>query len=167
MNPGTRLLNVIAGLSVLAWSLPAAVIAQGAYSQPTQSQHVPEGGKSTANDENKAKEIVDKLYGAAKADLAGHHYAEAVKAYEEALRVLEQLYGTRDPRLVEALNGIVQTRMAWDNYIAITGASGNPGLSAAVKAQERIVKIYEQEGTDPKARIAATIDLGDVLHVHQ
>src|SRR4029450_1195862 len=92
----------------------------------------------SGSDEQKAKEVVGKLYVAAQADLAGHHYGEAAKAYEEALRVLEQLYGSHDEHLIDALNGIVQTRMAWDNYIALTGSSSSASVPIAVRAQERI-----------------------------
>jgi hypothetical protein len=151
----------IAAFATVTVSLPAVVIAQDSYQQPTQTQRTPEHGKSSA-DEEKAKEVVGKLYAAAQADLAGHHYGEAAKAYEEALRLLEQLYGSHDEHLIDALNGIVQTRMAWDNFIVLTGSASNANVPLAVRAQERIVKIDEQDGADSKTRIAATIDLGDV-----
>jgi len=161
MNSSVILCGVSAGFAILA-VVSGDAFAQTTYQTPSTTTQPQREHGNTSADDAKAKEIVDKLYSAAQADLAGHHYGEAAKAYDEAVRVLEKLYGANDARLVPALNGVIQTRMAWDNYIAVTGASNSAGLSNVVKAQEHIVKIDEQEGVDPKARIAATIDLGDV-----
>jgi len=153
-------LRGLIGASVLALAQGPAY-AQGTYSTPS-TPRIREHGKSAA-DEKKAQEVVAQLIAQAKAGVASHRYADAAKAADKALEVSEQLYGTRDPRLVDALSSVVYTRMSWDSYAASTGAKPPSGLSNAVKAQERVAKIYgDSDGIDPKARVAALVDLGDV-----
>lgn len=136
-------------------------LAQGTYSTPPSTPRTQERGR-TSSDEKKAQEVVAQLIAQAKAGVASHRYADAAKAADKAVEVSEQLYGARDPRLVDALGSVVYTRMSWDSYAAATGAKPPSGLNNAVKAQERIAKIYGDSDVDPKARVAALVDLGDV-----
>jgi hypothetical protein len=160
VNARGRVCKFVAAVCLLAAAPPEGTLAQG-YQRP-QTQRVPQQSVSPA-DARKAQEVVAKLFEVAQAALASHRYAEATEAYEEALGVLETLYGAADERLVEALGGIVYARMSWDSYAALTGTRAPSKLDAAVEAQERIVKI-RHAGADaaPAARVGAMIDLGDV-----
>jgi len=161
MEVRLHLPTLIAAACVIA-SIPLhPVLAQGTYSTPSTPRMQDRG--TSAADEKKAQAVVGQLIGQAKADVAGHRYAEATKAAENALKVSEQLYGSRDPRLVDALSTVVYTRLSWDNYAASTGAKAPSGLNNAVKAQERIAKIHgDGSDLDPKTRVGALVDLGDV-----
>jgi hypothetical protein len=165
MNTRARLVALIAGFAIVA-ALPQVSFAQGAYQRPSTPQRVPTGSstsssKKTSGDEKKAEDVYAKLLSAAQDDVTNHQYADGVKAYEQAVNVGESLYGTQDARLVPALSGIVYAQMSWDNYAAMAG--GRKGdVGDAVEAQERVAKIYDSDGADPKARVSSMIDLGDV-----
>ena len=161
MEVRVHLPTLIATVCVIAIVPLRPLLAQGTYSTPSTPRMQDRG--TTAADEKKAQAIVGQLIGQAKADVASHRYAEATKAAENALKVSEQLYGSRDPRLVDALSTVVYTRLSWDNYAASTGAKAPSGLNNAVKAQERIAKIHgDGSDLDPKTRVGALVDLGDV-----
>ena len=114
------------------------------------------------SEQKKAETFVAKLFARAQTATTQNDYQTALKAYEDALETLEEAYGGDDPRIAEALHGIVTTRVSWDNYSAQYGFGMRAGLRAAVQAQERIVTIYDTAtGLDPASRVAALIDLGD------
>jgi tetratricopeptide (TPR) repeat protein len=163
MNTRAALAGMIAALAVAAMATAQVAHAQGAYQRPTP-QRVPSGTSSntrTSGDVKKAEEVYAQLLRAAQDDVANRHYAEGAKAYEQAVEVGESLYGKDDPRLVPALSGIVYAQMSWDSYAAMAG--GKKGdVGDAVRAQERVVKIYGDDGTDAKTRVSSMIDLGDV-----
>jgi hypothetical protein len=165
MNTRARLAALIAGVTIVT-ATPHVSLAQGAYQRPATPQRVPTGSststsKKMSGDEQKAEEVYAKLLSAAQDDITNHQYADGVKAYEQAVNVGESLYGTHDARLVPALSGIVYAQMSWDTYAAMAG--GKKGdVGEAVKAQERVVKIYDSDGVDPKERVSSMIDLGDV-----
>ena len=113
-------------------------------------------------EQKKAETFVAKLFARARSAVASNDFASASTAYEDALKVLEDAYGPEHDRIAEALRGIVNTRVSWDNYSAQYGFGQRAGLAIAVKAQERIVSIYDgREDIDPYERVAALVDLGD------
>jgi hypothetical protein len=127
----------------------------------TPYHRMPESDSLT-QEQQKAETFVAKLFGRARTAAASNDYATAATAYDDALKVLEDAYGTDNPRITEALHGIVNTRISWDNYAAQYGFGMRAGLPVAVKAQERIVQIYDgRDDVDPYERVAALVDLGD------
>jgi hypothetical protein len=117
---------------------------------------------SLTEDQKRAETFVAKLFERAHTAAAANDYATAATAYDDALKVLEDAYGADNERITEALHGIVNTRISWDNYAAQYGFGMRAGLPIAVKAQERIVQIYDnRDDIDPYERVAALVDLGD------
>lgn len=160
MQTRTRTRALLAGLAIVVAAAPQAANTQGAYQRPSAQPRVPTG-RNTSDDEKKAEAVFTQLLSAGQEGVKNGQFADAEKAYEEALRVGESLYGAHDPRIAPALSGIVYTQMSWDNYAAMAGGrKGNIG--DAVKAQERVVKIYDNDDVDAKTRVGSIIDLGDV-----
>jgi hypothetical protein len=148
---------LIAALSATA-AVPVVVLAEAA----TTPYHRMADSASLTEEQKKAETFVAKLFGRARTALAANDYATAATAYDDALKALEEAYGPDNERVTEALHGIVNTRISWDNYAAQYGFGMKAGLPIAVKAQERIVQIYEgRDDVDPYERVAALVDLGD------
>jgi len=153
------LLALIAGACAVTLRVEATATEPAAV--PTPYHRVPDRDNLTP-DQKKAETFVAKLFARARTAAASNDYATASTAYEDALKVLEEAYGPDNDRITEALRGIVNTRVSWDNYSAQYGFGQRAGLVVAVKAQERIVSIYEgREDIDPYERVAALVDLGD------
>ena len=164
MNTRARLAALIAGLAIVVAVVPQAASAQGAYQRPSTPQRVPSGtstNQKASGDEKKAEAVFTQLLSTGQDDVTNHQFADGVQAYEQAVKVGESLYGAHDARLVPALSGIVYAQMSWDTYASMAG--GKKGdVDDAVKAQERVVKIYDDDGVDAKTRVGSMIDLGDV-----
>ena len=164
MNTCARIAVLIAGLAIVVAAAPQAAFAQGAYQRPATPQRVPSGTSTNqkgSGDEKKAQAVFSQLLNAGQDDVTNHQFADGVKAYEQAVQVGESLYGQHDARIVPALSGIVYAQMSWDTYATLAG--GKKGdIGDAVKAQERVVKIYDDDGVDAKTRVGSVIDLGDV-----
>jgi hypothetical protein len=164
MSTRARLACIAVTFAVATMASAQVALAQGAYQRPSTPQRVPSASTPnarTTGDAKKAEEVYAQLLSAAQDDVANRHYADGVKAYEQAVEVGESLYGKDDPRLVPALSGIVYAQMSWDSFAAMAG--GKKGdIGEAVRAQERVVKIYGDDDTDAKTRVASMIDLGDV-----
>ena len=158
MRARSRLISFIAVLCATTISTAWSVTDPGAI---RPYHRVPDRDELT-QDQKKAETFVAKLFGRARTAIAQNDFAAAAQAYDDALRVLEEAYGPDHERITEALHGIVNTRVSWDNWAAQYGFGMRAGLATAVKAQERIVQIYEgREDIDPYERVAALVDLGD------
>jgi hypothetical protein len=158
MRAPSRLPVLIAALCAMAvpaaWSVTDQPAVRPYHRMPDRDQLTPE--------QKKAETFVAKLFARARAATAQNDYAKAAQAYDDALRVLEEAYGPDNERITEALHGIVNTRVSWDNWQSQYGFGMRAGLQIAVKAQERIVQIYEgRDDIDPYERVAALVDLGD------
>jgi len=140
---------------------PGSTHAEPVTATTTPYHRMPDSDSLT-DEQQKAETFVAKLFGRARTAAASNDYATAATAYDDALKVLEDAYGTDSPRITEALHGVVNTRISWDNYSAQYGFGMRSGLVIAVKAQERIVQIYDgRDDVDPYERVAALVDLGD------
>jgi hypothetical protein len=157
---------LLIGLALAAGAGPGGALAQGGYQTPSTTSRPyqrPSDRDKMSADQKKAETFVAKLIGRAESAIAINQYAAATEAYEDALKVLEAAYGPHDVRLVEPLRGIVFSRTSWDSYGSHYGFSARTGLKNAIKAQERIVRIYDSaKDVEDNDRVAARVDLGDV-----
>jgi tetratricopeptide (TPR) repeat protein len=145
-------------IAALCWSVSPTVLSL----QEQAAKPAPAPDENLTDEQKLAESQVALFFDHARTALAANDYASAATAYDDALRVLEAAYGADNERVTEALRGIVNTRISWDNYAAQYGFGMKAGLAIAVKAQERIVEIYNgNENVDPYERVAALVDLGD------
>jgi hypothetical protein len=145
-------------ISALCWSVSST----GLSLQEPAAKPAPAPDQNLTEEQKLAESQVAGFFDHARTALAANDYATASTAYDDALKVLEAAYGADNERVTEALRGIVNTRISWDNYAAQYGFGMKAGLAIAVKAQERIVEIYAgNENVDPYERVAALVDLGD------
>lgn len=156
---------LLIGLALAAGAVPRGALAQRGDEAPppTRPYQRPADRDKLTSDQKKAETYVAKLIARAESAISINQFAAATQAYEEALQALEAAYGPDHVRLVEPLRGIVFSRTSWDSYGSQFGFSARKGLKDAVKAQERIVKIYDNtKDVEENERVAARVDLGDV-----